>query len=138
MFTEPVTVNVAGSARTFATLNLDGQKSTRRSEGFGASTFPVTLTIGHQDSKENPAAGGSVRTLIRAERDIIDAGTGLIKGHESAALTLVAPKGVSTAASLGELIQTLVSFLLAETDGTLSTDATVDTGVVGKLFLGEP
>jgi hypothetical protein len=140
MFAEPLVVNVGASAvATFATVNLDGQKTNRQAPATAGSPYPISLTIGHQDSKESPLAGGSRRTVIRFSREIADVATGLIVGTEVAQLLLVVPKrNTSTAISISEMAQMVVSFLLAETDGTLSTDATVDSTVVSRLFAGEP
>lgn len=138
MFSDPLVIN--GSANvTMALNNIDAAKSTRSSTDSDSPYARNTLQIGSIDSRENPKAGGSVRHLVRFDRQVFSPTSGELLGTASAQLVIVVPNiSVSGREAASLCAQWLVSFLLGESDGTLSTDATVDATVIGKLLNREP
>jgi len=145
MFTEPLyTTSEAANRLVFGTLNLDGQKSVRRSDGVGGIPNPVGLQIGTTTSKENSILGGSYRHLVRLDTKgfYSDLGSGIISAESAVQLVIMHPvmDGTSSGVRIATvaLVQALVSFLLGETDGTLSADATIDATVIDKIMDGEP
>jgi hypothetical protein len=145
MFAEPIVVtNTSASALTFRTINQDNSGSLRKATTPGDLfdtefyTGATSMQIRHTPTKENPSVGGSIRHLVRFDRRLTSKVDPLKIANESVQLSIVSPNGNSWDGSVTELVQMLVSFLTAEIDASLSTDATVSSAIMAQLLLGEP
>lgn len=140
MFTDPLLVTYGASASQFSFGLQDGSNPSQRAsavQGVGVITGQPRLTIGHQDSRENPDFGGSTRTVVSFSVVGSDTSTGLLKATPRVAMTITQPKTLGSIAEVTALLQALVSLLTGETDGSVAADAAVDTTVVSKLLNGE-
>jgi hypothetical protein len=141
MFTDPLLVTYgASSAQLSLGLNDGANPFVRRHAAQTSNdiTGPVTLTIGHTQTRENASTGGSTRHLVKFSRTGPTAvSSGINVATEQVQLVIVNANNASTEASLTQLLQALVSLLVGETDGSVAADAAIDSTVVAKLLNGE-
>lgn len=139
MFADPLVITLASAD---ALVNLALLPDTRangsiRKGNTSNTAIPVQFTLGSSPSRENPAAGGSVRHLIRSDIPVMDA-DGKNLGSVSALTILVRPSnGEDVDLKLKIALQANLSFLLGEGTGTLSAAAEVDSTVLSRFINGE-
>jgi hypothetical protein len=101
------------------------------------TSIPIQLTLSEAPSRENPAAGGSVRHLLRSDVPVLDA-DGKNLGTASAITILVRPNNGEDVDTLLKLaLQTNISFFVQEVDGSLDAAAAVDSAALTRFINGE-
>jgi hypothetical protein len=136
MFTDPLVLNLTGDTISLAVIPSSSNNSIRKGTTL-AGEVPVQLTLGASPSRENPAAGGSVRHLIRTDLPVLDV-DGKNIGNASCITVIVRPNnGANVTQMVRDAVQTNVSFLLGETDGSLDAAAAVDSSTLDRFINGE-
>lgn len=135
MFVDPLVLALEAGNISLAITPHTSANSVRK--GITSSgSHPFVLTLGQAPSRENPAAGGSVRHLIRSDIPVADA-EGKNLGTVSALTIIVRPNnGIDVDVKAKIALQANVSFLLGETE-SLDVAATIDATTLTRFLNGE-
>jgi len=130
---DPVVLKENSNAASMAVIEGPVNRRTIRSSVSGDQT----LSIGHQDTKENPGFD-TQRTTVRNQKTFqVDDTSQSVMAYAS--LSLSVPKGQVTVEQLGILVAQLVTFVLMgdEPSGAGVTAADVADGALPRLYAGE-